>query len=254
VSQRDEFRSNCGYYGDKCRKRLYRTKLSLDLAFDHLGEVLDSGGVARYESLLCEALEVHEREAPQLRQKLVRVIVESHFLTLKVNFEYFLNRMLYCLWSWQFEQLVRRKPKGSLTKAVPLRDFAQALSDQGGKEFVIGKVVPAHGLDRMAECFEETTGKSVSKALNACDPKLWSQIHSAFEVRHLIEHRKGKVDQRFIEEVASHSLWKNSSWANFPLGKQVPIQVREIDFEATCDAMVQAVKIITALTSGCWVE
>jgi hypothetical protein len=37
------------------------------------------------------------------------------------------------------------------------------------------------------------------------------QIYSAFEVRHLIEHRRGRVDQRFIAKVASHVLWKNSS-------------------------------------------
>jgi hypothetical protein len=249
------------------------------LALDHLGQLIDNGGSAQYGSLLCEALEAQEREPPRLRQKLVEVVVESHFLTLKVNFEYFLNRMLYCLWSSQFEQLARRKTRGSLTKAVTLRDFAQALSGQGGKEFVIGKVIPVYGLDRMAECFRETTGKSLPDGLNAVDPSLWSQIHSAFEVRHLIEHRKGKMDQRFIHEVASHILWKNSSWADFPptqpaagqtggasahshptsqeeprLPRPARIEVREKDFEATCDAMVQAAEIITALTRECWVE
>jgi hypothetical protein len=254
VSPRNDFSSNCRYYGDKCRKRLLRTKLSRDMALDHLAQVLDAGGSERYGPLICEALEVQERDPNRLRQKLVEVVIESHFLTLKVNFEYFLNRMLYCLWSSQFEQLVRRKTKGPLTKAVPLRDFAQALSGQGGKEFVIGNIIPAHGLDRMAECFDETTGKSLSKALNGRDPRLWSQIHSAFEVRHLIEHRKGKADQRFIEEVASHGLWKNSSWADFPLSEQASIEVREKDFDATCTVMVQAAEIITTLTSACRAE
>jgi hypothetical protein len=224
------------------------------LALDHLAQVLEAGGTEQYTQLICEALEAQDREAPRLQQKLVEVVVESHFLTLKVNFEYFLNRMLYCLWSSQFEQLARRVARGALAKAVRLRDFAQALSGQGGKEFVIASVVAAHGLDRMADCFQDTAGKSLPKALNALDPSLWCQIHSAFEVRHLIEHRKGKADQRFLDEVASHALWKNSSWADFPLSRQAPVEVRAKDFDATCAAMVQAAEIITALTSECWLE
>jgi hypothetical protein len=150
--------------------------------------------------------------------------------------------------------LARQKTRGSLTKAFALRDFARALSGEGGKEFVIDKLIPARGLDRMAKCFNETTGKSLPKAMNAHDPRLWSQIHSAFEVRHLIEHRKARVDQRFLDEVASHSLWKNSSWADAPLCNHQPIEVRTKDFDATCDAMVQAAEMVTALTSGCWAE
>jgi hypothetical protein len=251
VSRRDEFRSSCAYYGEKCRKRLHRTKLSRDLALDHLAEVLEAGGAARYEPLLSESLEPEERDAP--RQKLVKVVVESQFLALKVNFEFFLNRMLYCLWSSQFEQLARRT-RGPLAKAVPLRDFALSLSGEGGKEFVIGRVVPAHGLDRMVECFQKTAGKSLSNALNGHDPALWAQIHSAFEVRHLIEHRNGRVDQRFIDEVASHALWRKSSWSDLPLANQAPVEVRAGDFDATCAAMVRAAEIITALTCDCWVD
>jgi hypothetical protein len=252
VSRRDEFRSICAYYGEKCRKRLHRTKLSRGLALDHLAEVLEAGGAARYEPLLSESLEAHEREAP--RQKLIKVVVESHFLALKVNFEFFLNRMLYCLWSSQFEQLASRRTRGPLAKAVALRDFALALSGAGGKEFVIGRVVPTHGLDRMAECFQETAGRSLPKALNAHNSTLWPQIHSAFEVRHLIEHRKGKVDQLFIDEVVSHALWRTSSWSDLPLANQATVEVRATDFDATCTAMVHAAEIITATTCDCWVE
>jgi hypothetical protein len=80
MAKRDEFRADCRYYADKCRKRLHRTTLSRALAIDHLEESLEGGSAARYESLLNEALEIDEREAPHRRQKLVRVIVESHFL------------------------------------------------------------------------------------------------------------------------------------------------------------------------------
>ena len=253
MSQRNEFRANCAYYGEKCRKHLCRIKLSRKLALDRLEQLLDAGEAAHYEPLLRESLDAQELEAPRLREMLVKVIIESHFLTLKVNFEYFLNRMLYCLWSSQLDQLAQGKTRDALKQRVPLHDFAQALSGQGGREFVISAVIPAHGLDRMAQCFEDTTGKSLPQALKAESPSLWSQIDSAFEVRHLIEHRKGKVDQCFLERVASHALWKNSSWADFPLSIAAKIEVREKDFDATCAAMMQAGEIVTALTSDCWV-
>ena len=180
--------------------------------------------------------------------------------------------MLYCLWFHNFEELVRKK-SGPLKESSTLREFALSLSRQGGKEFVIDRVVPGHGLERMGKCFKETTGIAVSDRLNAANPKNWPQIHSAFEVRHLIEHRKGKVDQRFLNEVASRGLWQHSSWADFPLGqgsadapgqpsgvdrpalsRAARIEVREQDFSATFDAMVESAALLTALTSECWAD
>lgn len=272
MPNRDDFRSSCEYYGRKCRKRLYRTRLSHHLALDHLGEVAESGRIEKYGHLISESLEGDEQGEhafPGLRQKLVKTVVESHFLTLKVNFEFFLSRMLHCLWFYYFDELVRSEKKGRLTQSFTLREFALALSRQGGKEYVIDRIVPAHGLGRMAECFKETTGIAISDRLNASNPTYWAQIHSAFEVRHLIEHRKGKVDQRFLDEVASLSLWQHSSWADFPLGHYAPsaraeateaatplsapaarIAVREKDFEATFVAMVESAALVTAVTIG----
>jgi hypothetical protein len=250
------------------------------LALYHLNELVEAGGITQYEALIREALEPPERELPRLRRKLVTVIVESHFLTLKVNFEYFFNRMLYCLWFHQFDALAQRQEKGWLKERVPLREVALSLSRRRGKEFIIDQVVPRHGLDRMADCFRETTGMLVTDRINAINPKYWAQIHSAFEVRHLIEHRKGRVDQRFIHDVASHTLWRNSSWADFALSQQhdnamadsstapdesagqtrprlprtARIEVREKDFEATCEAMVESAAIITSVTRDCRIE
>jgi hypothetical protein len=147
-----------------------------------------------------------------------------------------------------------------LSAKVSLRDLAKALTGPGGKEFVIEKIIPRQGLDPMAKCFLETTRKSLRDTLNKVDPKLWSQIYSAFAVRHLIEHRKGKIDQRFLDEVVSRSFWRNSSWADFvaqpPRRGTGParIEVREEDFEATFDAMVRAAKIMTDLTKECWLK
>lgn len=254
---REKFRSECVYYGNKCHQWLYRTRLSCDLALVRLGELLETGGVVRYEPLVSQALNAWDQRPPRLQQKLFEVLVESHFLTLKANFEYFLNRLLYCLWWWQFEKLVHRGGK-LLAEKVSLRDLAKAVTGQGAKEFVIGKVIPTHGLELMAKCYSETTGITLHDRLNAIDPKIWSQIHSAFEVRHLIEHRKGKIDQRFRDEVASQSLWRNSSWDDFEVHQATPgtkvarIEVRRKDFEATFEAMVRAAENITALTKECW--
>jgi hypothetical protein len=246
VSPRDEFRSNCDYYGGKCRKRLFRTKLLHDVTLQHLDDLLNTAGAAQYERSLREALEPQEREpSSPLREKLIKVVVESHFLNLKVNFEYFLSRMLYCLWSSHFEQLTRRSKK-----PVPLRNSAQALSGQGGRELVIDKVIPRHGLAPLAKCFQEATKQSLPDRLNTRDQKLWSQVSTAFEVRHLIEHRKGRIDEMFRRKVQAHNHWGNSSWRDFSLS-QDRIEVREKDFEATFDAMVRAAEIITALTKEC---
>jgi hypothetical protein len=150
--------------------------------------------------------------------------------------------MLYCLWYWQFEQMARKS-----RSKVELRDAAKALSDKDARESVIGSLIPSHGLDNLKTSFKELTGKSLPEELNTHTPKLWDQINTAFEVRHLVEHCDGKVDQKFIGKVQ----WKQSSWCDFPVRDQAKIEVRRKDFEKTCEAMVQAAKLITDLTSDC---
>ncbi len=134
----------------------------------------------------------------------------------------------------------------------PLRDFARSLSHGGGKEYVIAQVIPSHGLKRIVSLFCDTTAISIPDKLNHVDSRYWGQIHSAFEVRHLIEHRKGKVDGRFKTEVVSKNLWKNSSWGELTeeinSGRMARMEVREKDFEETFAAMVESTTIITQAT------
>jgi hypothetical protein len=243
VSQKDEFRSKCNYYGDNCQQRLYRTQLSHELALRHLGEALNSGLGVELAPLLDKALSAKDRKEPRLSEKLVRIIVESHFLTLKVNFEYFLNRMLYCLWWWQFEQLAHR----SRVK-VPLRYGAHMLSNEEARERVIDSVIPRHGLGSLKDSFKKVTDKSLPEELNARSKGLWDQINTAFEVRHLVEHCDGKVNEDFRH----HVKWQCSSWSDFPMSVPERIQVRRKDFDVTLGAMKQAAEIITTLTSDCW--
>jgi hypothetical protein len=240
---RDEFHARCEFYGFKCRQRLSRTQLSHELALHHLAEVVDTPA-GEFAPLLKAAIKAHDREQPRLHEKLVKIIVESHFLTLKANFEYFLNRMLYCLWSRQFEQLAYR----SRTKVV-LRDVSRALSDTAARERVIDSLIPAHGLDKLKDAFHEATTQSLPVELDKHAPGVWNQIHTAFEVRHLVEHRNGKVDSQFLNKVQ----WKQSSWHDFPVSEQAQIEVRREDFDKTCETMIRAATIITELTSACWV-
>jgi hypothetical protein len=248
-SQREKFREECDFYTRKCQQRLYRTCLSCKFTLDHLRRLRVIAELEEYKRLLDEALQgIQGSDLSLLRERLIKVVFKSHFLNLKVNFEYFLNRMLYCIWSSQFERLAHQKGM-KFGARVTLREFSQALSGQGGNECIIGRVVPSHGLKEMNKFLRQTTGKSLYDQHYARNSKVWSQIHTAFEVRHLIEHRKGKVNDQFLREVP----WKNSSWADFPVVEHAKIEVREGDFTATFEAMVEAVESVNAVIRECWV-
>jgi hypothetical protein len=62
----------------------------------------------------------------------------------------------------------------------------------------------------------------------------WPQIYTAFEARHLVEHRDGRVDARFRDAVAQ--VWSNSSWGRrFRLEDLEKVVVEEEDVIATHD-------------------
>jgi hypothetical protein len=242
----DDFRDRCEFYRSKCRQKLYRTQLSHNLALDHLAEGIDSTGNAQIGALLKESLNDQGTGLPYQHEKLVRIVAESHFLTLKANFEYFLNRILFCLWSWRFESLARRS-----RKKVALQDAIAALADEGTRERIIDNLIPAHGLDEFKIAFKETIHKSLPEEFKIANaPGIWDQIQTAFAVRNLVEHCNGKVDQDFLRTVQ----WMQSSWRDFPMSDQAKIEVRRKDFNETCAAMLRAVEIITALTGNCSVE
>jgi hypothetical protein len=91
---------------------------------------------------------------------------------------------------------------------------------------------------------KKTTGIDVTKVLNDKSPRYWSQILVAFEVRHLVEHTNGKADSAFIEKVDTGGSWGQSSWVDLPLQRGSKIPIRNSDFELTCQAMIEAVRLI----------
>lgn len=57
------------------------------------------------------------------KAKLPKELNEVHLVSLKANFELFLNRLLSTIWRFHFPQLSREIPKG---KKVSLREFAES--------------------------------------------------------------------------------------------------------------------------------
>ena len=164
--------------------------------------------------------------------KLRRALHEVHLIALKADFELFLNRVLTVVWTAHFDSLAGK----ASNKRV--RELAlAAVQGNAGHDFVIQMVVPEYGLPALVGTLKEATHIELPKDLPAYDFSQWSQIQVAFAVRHLIEHRDGKVDTRFRENV--QKFWDNSSW-----GKRgrLPdtlekITVEEADVVHTYDAM-----------------
>jgi hypothetical protein len=218
---------------------LYRTKLSHQLALDHIRG--RETALSDYEELLACSVDNH---ALDLDCALTSVVTNTHFLLLKVYYEYYLNRLVYSVWDRYFLELTHQQKSRLLSEEYELREFARAVAHNAGREYVLGKVIPRHGLRRLRDALKHSTGIELEKVLNREKPWYWSQIHSAFEVRHLVEHTNGRADDAFITEVYPSPLWRNSSWGDLPLSIHAEIAIREVDFEKTFQAMIESVPIL----------
>jgi hypothetical protein len=78
------------------------------------------------------------------------------------------------------------------------------------REFVIDRLVPRYGLPRFVTALEKSTGVRLPDVPSRKDSHLYPQIAVAFEIRHLAEHRDGKIDGQFQAHL--RGLWVNSSW------------------------------------------
>lgn len=92
----------------------------------------------------------------------------------------------------------------------------------------------------------DSTGVDLQRAVTADNPRFWSQIHTAFELRHLIEHTNGKVDADFWNKVVPQGHWSNSSWGNIDIAVGLKVDIREQDFDQTFLGMVAATDITAA--------
>jgi len=201
--------------------------------------------LARYDSLVQQSL---DQPGEDVRDDLLALITKTHFLLLKVNFEFFLNRLTHAVWDCHFRELIQRKKL--LSERFRLEEFATAVLHEAAKEYVLDKVVPTHGLDRFVTVLAESTGIDIQHAVASADARAWSQIHSAFEVRHLIEHTNGKVDREFWNTVVTQPLWRNSSWGGQKIDLGTKVEIRDQDFDQTFAAMVAATDIIAEQLKG----
>src|SRR5208282_3593560 len=185
------------------------------------------------------------RDSPSqhLKPELASLAVKTHFLLLKVNFEFFLNRVIYWACDLHFAHLVNekgfRKLLTDFKKTLAIQDFVTEIAQNSGKEYVLDKVVPPQGLNRFELILESGFGISMADVVGENDH---GQICFAFEVRHLIEHRNGKVDAQFKEKVGRY--WTKSSWRDASLNKGDEIEIRQVDFDATFAAMLHGVHTI----------
>lgn len=240
------FADRCKFLGNKCQQQLHRISLSRTLASDHV--LCASTDLTSYYPLVEQAVGMPDRD---ICDQLLCVINKTHFLLLKVHFEFFLSQIVHCVWDYHFDKLVEKKASPlARTEQHTLEPFARAVSKGNPKEYILRRIIPTHGLARMEKALKESTGLSLSTILNRSDPSYWPQIHSAFAVRHLVEHTNGRVDTRFHDEIYPGPLWKRSSWGQGKVDIGDEIVIRGIDFEATLGAMLPSAASIAEATMG----
>ena len=129
-----------------------------------------------------------------------------------------------------------------------MAELALAVAHQGefiGKDFVIDRMVPGHGLRPFTNEIKKTTGVSLKYVLDTSNPSYWPQIYTAFEVRHLVEHRDGKIDAEFRSNVAQ--CWPNTTWGRRGnnLQQLEKIEVADEDVVTTYHTMLDAARLMT---------
>jgi hypothetical protein len=172
------------------------------------------------------------------------VLHKLHLLSLKINFELFLNQLLSTVWAFHFTELA---PK--ISGQVYLSELAASIVETGEssadlREFVIDKIVWNQGLAHFGKVLKSTTQIQLPDVLNAKDIHYWPQIYTAFEARHLVEHCDGRVDGKFRKAVAR--FWPNSTWGRrLSLEGLEKMVVEEEDVIATLDTMLNATELLT---------
>lgn len=233
------------YYGAECVKHLNRVRLSHMLAVSAIS-LAASPLEPSVEHLLRDSFD--ESTPPSLRvTKLLAGLHEIHLVSLKTNFELYLNRSLTAIWMSHLTSLADQVPSET---RVSLQELATAIAGEdepqgmAARDFIVERIVPDHGLERLVPALQNVTDINAPKVLNQHDFRLWPQLQVAFEVRHLVEHRDGKVDTRFQDKV--RRLWSNSSWKDRDPKTLSKITVEATDVEVTHSAMVQATRLLTA--------
>jgi hypothetical protein len=237
-----ECASRLRHYGDKCQQHLNRVRLSHLIALTSLAAGASSWSDEQRD--LAEAS--FDGKSPVIQEdKLRRGLSEVHLIALKANFELYLNRVVTTLWNSRFEELATKCPEDV---RVSSRDLASLLAEDNdtaaaAKEAILLRLVPPHGLCSLARALECATGIKLQALLGKVNANHWPQIRVAFQVRHLVEHRDGKVDSRFRNAVGV-KLWVASSWGRQPLEDLQKVRVEPTDVAATYEAMIAATELL----------
>jgi len=238
-----EFADRLTHYETKCRQHLSRVRLSHVLALGTL-----SGGQVQSEEIAGLIRASFDDEILDRYETKVRTVLHHlHLLSLKTNFELFLNRLLTTVWTFQFPVLSLTIPRDmSLLVRDLATEFGHTIeSTVDVRNFIIDKIVAVHGLQQLKTALQKTIRIALPHVLNHKNIHYWPQIYTAFEVRHLVEHRDGRVDREFVRKMAL--TWVQSSWGKHgiipePLEK---VPVEEEDVIKTYEAMSEATSLLT---------
>jgi hypothetical protein len=233
------------YYHTKCGQFLQRTMTSFDLAKHALAQSDPQSFAADHKGLFDSNLPTQEK-IPRMQ----KVLIKSHFLLLKVQLELFLH--LLGLECWRVALVEYRyggkKLSKSAWKQLEKPNARELLDHNDSVEALCATAVPIHGLKEITDSMK-VVGTDLQKLIEQHDEDIWSQVFTAFQVRHLIEHRNGNIDHRFFSSVKQ--TWQSSSWGRRvkDLYKETKVTLTEDDLRETAKQMNRFVESLQDLCS-----
>jgi hypothetical protein len=233
------------YYHKKCGQILRRTMASFDLSQLALTDTDPESFASNYPDLFDD-----ERTTKQNFDRMQTVLIKSHFLLLKVELELFLH--LLGLECWRVALLEVRAGKARYPKKVFKNLVSptpqELLEHNDNLEALCATAVPQHGLTKITDSMKLVDTDLLS-ILNSQknNNTVWSQVFTAFHVRHLIEHRNGYIDEEFRSIVAV--TWPKSSWGDrlADLEKRKEVTIAESDLRATAKQMNRFLEVLEDL-------
>lgn len=222
------FEDEVAHFTQKCAEHLARTVVARNLAV--------AGGDKALETVDPKLLQQALGEKDSSAARVHAILTQSLFLELKANFE------LY-LWTqgraWLRHDLIGSLARASQKGANFLKQSTlQSVFNDGSPD----SLLPVQGLEALTAVLEDIAPGFKVRGVVKQD---FAQISVAFQVRHVVEHRKGRVDERFISGVKQD--WRGSSWGK--RSKDVPkkddrVHVTGDDFDSTYCAMQRAVSAV----------
>ncbi len=231
-------REGLDYYSGQASKHLARVRLSHLIALDAV-----EAGVQQVAGGFPELVAKATIGASSVDDKVREGFHEVHLIALKANFELYLNRLLVVIGTDDVATYLTRTNRNLRLKGGELASLIGGpLDDPIVRLELIDRIVPAHDLDDLVALFKRL-GVGVQQSVDQRNPT-WSQIRVAFAVRHLIEHRDGRVDARFKKAVGN-GRWLRSSWGERDsIDSIAKVRMKAVDVERTYDSMQAAVEQI----------